>query len=135
MIQYLELKTGFTHNGPAWIAPVRRSKSGQTVYFDNKALKKLKSPRQQANHYDIETGECYWVSGIKKNGQDRHWAGSGLVLIEETILEEYLAEVDFNGLNKQQHQVVNITQKVDLDRFALLENKALPLEPSTIYQT
>ena len=30
----------------------------------------------------METGESYWVSGVKKDGQDRHWAGSGKVLIE-----------------------------------------------------
>ena len=31
------------HSGPAWIGFVEFSKSGQTVYFNNKALKNLKS--------------------------------------------------------------------------------------------
>jgi hypothetical protein len=30
----------------------------------------------------METGESFWVSGVKKNGQDRHWAGFGKVMVE-----------------------------------------------------
>ncbi|WP_219909591.1 hypothetical protein [Flavobacterium magnum] len=40
-VMYIENKTE-GHHGPAWIGKVEFSKSGQTVYFDNKALKKLK---------------------------------------------------------------------------------------------
>lgn len=36
-IMYIELKTGYSDNGPAWIGMVEFSKSGKTVYFDNKA--------------------------------------------------------------------------------------------------
>ena len=53
-ILYIELKTGFSHNGPAWIGVIEFSKSKQTVYFDGKALKKFKSPGINANYYDIE---------------------------------------------------------------------------------
>jgi hypothetical protein len=73
-LMYIELKSGYSDNGPAWIGLVEFSQTGQTIYFDNKALKKLKIPGPYANHYNVETGEEYWVSGVKKNGQDRHWA-------------------------------------------------------------
>ena len=63
-ILYIENKS-YGHHGPAWIGFVEFSKSGQTVYFDNKALKTQKAGIN-ANHFDIETGEEYWVSGIKK---------------------------------------------------------------------
>ena len=55
-ILYIELKTGFSHNGPAWIGAVEFSKSKQTIYFDGKALKKFKTPAINANYYDIENG-------------------------------------------------------------------------------
>jgi hypothetical protein len=29
------------------------------------------------NNVDMETDEWFRVSGVKKNGEDRHWAGSG----------------------------------------------------------
>lgn len=62
---YIENKS-FGHYGPAWIGFVEFSKSGQPLYFNDKALKKLKRPEYVANYFDIETGEEYWVSGVKK---------------------------------------------------------------------
>ena len=82
-IMYIENKS-YGHHGPAWIGLVEFSKSGQTVYFNNKALKKLKNPGTYGNHFDIETGEEYWVSGVKKNGQDRHWCGGGKIMLDKT---------------------------------------------------
>ena len=44
---------------------------------------KLKGQRRAesgGNYVDMETGESFWVSGVKKNGEDRRWAGSGKVL-------------------------------------------------------
>src|ERR1017187_4692968 len=41
-LTYIELKTGYSDDGPAWVGLVEFSKTGQTLYFDNKALKKRK---------------------------------------------------------------------------------------------
>jgi len=38
-IIYIELKTGYSDNGPAWIVPGVYSKSGQAIYFNGKLLK------------------------------------------------------------------------------------------------
>jgi hypothetical protein len=40
MLRYIELKTGYNDNGPAWIGRIRLSKSSQTVYFNGKAFKR-----------------------------------------------------------------------------------------------
>jgi hypothetical protein len=40
---------------------------------------------------DLETGEKYWISGIKKRGSNRHRAGSGKVTIQASAVEEYLS--------------------------------------------
>ena len=34
-IKYIELKTGYNDDGPAWIGNVKESKSGKTVYFND----------------------------------------------------------------------------------------------------
>ena len=34
-IKYIELKTGYADNGPAWIGNVKESKTGKTIYFNN----------------------------------------------------------------------------------------------------
>jgi hypothetical protein len=86
-IVYVERTTG-NHNGPAWIGRVHFSKSGRTVYYRGLTLRRLPGARC-ANHYDVDTGEEYWVSGVKKNGEDRHWAGSGPVEIDDDVLDEY----------------------------------------------
>ena len=40
MLHYIELRTGYRDNVPAWIGRVRMSRSGQTVYFNGKAFKR-----------------------------------------------------------------------------------------------
>ncbi|SHE62243.1 hypothetical protein [Chryseobacterium sp. OV279] len=119
-IMYLENKsTG--HHGSAWIGFVEFSKSGQTVYFNNKALKKLKIPGISGNYFDIETGEEYWISGVKKNGQDRHKLGSGKVILDKNSIEEYLKLVDFNTIDEN-HFIIMELSKTDKSRFNEIEN-------------
>jgi hypothetical protein len=66
-IMYIELKSGYEDNGPAWIGKVYYSKSGKTIYFSGKAFQSLKGSGIGGNYFDIETSEHYWISGIKKN--------------------------------------------------------------------
>jgi hypothetical protein len=119
-IMYLENKSN-GHKGSAGIGFVEFSKSGQTVYFNGKALKKLKNTGISGNHFDIETGEEYWVSGIKKNGQDRHWCGSGKIMIDKSSIDEYLKLVDFNNLDEKYFTIVEFI-KTDKTKFKELEN-------------
>ena len=121
---YIELKSGFSHNGPAWIAKVNFSKSGQTIYFNDKAIKKMKTPGVTSNHFDIETGEEYWVSGVKKNGSDRHSFGGGKVRIERNCIDEYLSIVDFDKIDEKYFQIIDL-ERTDASRFVKIENKQL----------
>jgi hypothetical protein len=89
MIRYIELKSGYHDDGPAWIARVLVSKSGRTVYFNGKALKRS-TQAGSGNYYDVETAESYWVSAVKKKGGDRHWAGRGNVTVDAGAIDEYL---------------------------------------------
>ena len=87
-IKYIELKTGYDDDGPAWIGKVTISRSGNTVYFNDHAFQKRNGC--VGNFIDIESGDEYWISGVKKNGRDRHWAGKGKIIIDEKIISEYL---------------------------------------------
>lgn len=124
-IKYIELKSGYSDNGPAWICRVDSSKSGNTIYFNKMALKKLKRPGIGANHFNVETGDEYWISNVKKNGQDRHWAGSGKILIDEEVVSDYLALVDFDSLDKTKFEIIKIEKDFDKSRFNELENKTI----------
>jgi len=125
MLRYIELKSGYSDNGPAWIGYVTPSKTGRTIYFNGRALAKLKGQRRDesgGNYCDMETGESYWVSGPKKNRQDRHWAAAGKVLIEAAAVSEYLETIGAGALNKSQHEVTHSIIPTDIKKFDRLEN-------------
>ena len=61
---YVELKSGYADNGPAWITRVRFSKTGRTVYAKGRTLRRVRGGIE-GNHIDVETGEEFWVSGVR----------------------------------------------------------------------
>ncbi len=85
-IMYIECKAEDL-NGPAWIGRVTYSKTGTTIYYRGKSLRKWKGYR--ANHCDLETMEEYWVSGPRRDGADRLYASNLPVEIDEYVREEY----------------------------------------------
>ena len=88
-IMYIENKDGDIDGVPARIGWVTFSKSGLSVYYRGKTLKRSKGGGIAGNHFDENTGEEYWISGIKKRGSNTHYAESTSVLIDEDALEEY----------------------------------------------
>ncbi len=123
MIKYLELKSGFSDDGPAWIARVRTSGSGKTLYFNNRAFKSWGGSGIGGNFYDVETSETYWISNPKKNGHDRHSCGSGRIFIEADVVDEYLEMVDFDELDENVFEITTDILKTEKSRFHQLENE------------
>jgi hypothetical protein len=128
ILRYIELKSGFEDNGPAWIGYVTPSKTGRTLYFNGRALRKLKGQRRGewgGNYFDMETGESFWVSGVKKNGEDRHWAGLGKITIEAAALREYLKIIDAPAIDSARYEVSNAIVPTDINKFSQLANAKL----------
>ncbi len=127
ILRYIELKSGHSDNGPAWIAYVTQSRSGRTVYFNGRGLMKLKGQRRGesgGNYIDMETGESFWVSGVKKNGQDRHWAGSGKVLIEAAAVSGYLGTIKAKTLDTSRCEITNSIVQTDIERLRRVANSS-----------
>ena len=122
-IRYIELKTGYEDNGPAWIGKVKLSKSGNTIYFNNKAFRKCRGI--SGNYSDIETHEEYWISGIKKDGNDRHWAGNGKIILAKDVVDEYLAISEQDTIDKHKIVIKDIPEAYPIDRINELENSLL----------
>jgi hypothetical protein len=122
VLMYIELKTGYNDNGPAWMGRVRMSRSGRTVYFNGKAFKRS-GRGSRGNHYDLETGEMYWISGVKKEGTDRHGAGSGQVIIEAAAVEEYLRVTGARELDRSRFVVSDQIEPADPSKFYEMENR------------
>jgi hypothetical protein len=91
-IMYIECKAG-TLNGEARIGRVVFSKSGRTVEYRGQKFQKHKSGYKW-NHFDVETGAEYWISGPKKDGKDRLYGQSVRpVEIDEDVREEYWSKI------------------------------------------
>ena len=122
---YIEHKSGYGDAGPAWITRARLSKSGRTVYFNGRALKRLGGRGISGNYYCMETGDEFWVSGVKVDGGDRHWAGHGPVMVDRRVVQDYLALRGLSALDPGAYPVVADITDTDVSRFHDLENETL----------
>ena len=125
MLKYIELKTNQSDSGPAWIARVKMSRSGTTVYFNGKALRRARKGGLEGNYFDVRTRDEYWVSGVKKDGTDRHWAGSGKVALEASAVREYLALTGMAEVDESRLFVVPDLPQTDIQRLHDAANERL----------
>jgi len=88
---YIEKKSDLT--GEARIGLVRFSKSGSSVHYGDQTFETLKGAGFKANYFDTATGDHYWISGPKKNGQDRLYGERLPIFIDEDVREAYWAEI------------------------------------------
>ncbi len=86
---YVECKEAAGDSGEARIGWVTFSKTGRSIYYRGKRFQRLKGQGARGNYFESETGEEYWVSGVKKSGTNRHWAGSGPIHVDEDARDEY----------------------------------------------
>ena len=119
-LMYIELKTGYSDNGPAWIGFVMTSKTKKTVYFNDHAFQRYNGGN--SNYHDIETGEDYWISGVKKRESNRHWAGSGKIMIDSRAVEQFLQLIGEDTLPKKLFEVVEIEDKFPIERVRQMLN-------------
>ena len=103
---YIELKTGYSDDGPAWIGYVKTSKTKKTIYFNDHAFQKYHGG--YSNYVDIENGDEYWISGLKKKESNRHWAGRGKIMIDRRVVNEYFALIGEKELPLNLFEIVDI---------------------------
>lgn len=118
-IRYIELKTGYSDDGPAWIGKVAFSNSGRTIYFLDKAFQRQRG--FAGNYVDLETGESYWISGVKKTGTNRHWAGRGWIYLDRTLVDEYLQLTNQEAIDENRFILKDIPERYPVER---IEEKA-----------
>lgn len=118
---YVELKTGYGDNGPAWIGNGYYNRTRKTVYFNGQVFGR--SQGISGNHIDLENGEEYWISGVKRGGGDRHWAGSGTIQIDECVVEEYLTLRGLTTLPNGKFDIVTLDNTPAKDTSRDRENR------------
>ena len=83
-LMYIELKSGYSDDGPAWIGYVKTSKTRKTVYFNDHAFQKAIGGG--LNYIDVENGDGYWISGLKRQQLLHLLPGLGLLLLVKWVL-------------------------------------------------
>ena len=82
-LMYIEQKTAgnryLNDRGPAVVGEVTFSRTGTTIYFQGLAFRRIRRGGVCGNHRCVNNGDEYWISGVKKRGSNRHWAGGGPV--------------------------------------------------------
>ena len=88
-LMYVENKDGDIDGVAARIGWVTFSKSGKSVYYRGRHLHRSGGQGVRGNYFDPETGEEYWVSGVKKRGSNTHWTESVEVTVDTNAVAEY----------------------------------------------
>lgn len=120
-LMYIELKTGYSDDGSAWIGYVQTSKSKKTIYFNNHAFQR--NIGAYSNYIDIENGDEYWISGLKKQESNRHWAGHGKIMIDRRAVEEYLLFIGEKELPLKLFEVIDMKDEFPVERIQKLLNE------------
>ena len=120
---YVELKSGYEHNGPAWIGHGVYNRTGNTLYFNGLILHKANLV--SGNFYDIETNNEYWVSGVKKDGTDRHQNGNGKIHIDADAVAEYLTLRNLEELPLKQYITTTLIKEPAKKRHTEMMNSKL----------
>ncbi len=87
-IMYIEDK-GSGMQGSASIGRIYFSRTRKTLYYRNKCLRSLKGLGFKSNYYDVNTGDEYWISGVKQDRHDRLYGGQLGVVIDDDVKDEY----------------------------------------------
>ena len=78
-IMYIESKAEGL-NGPARIGRVTFNRTGRTLSYKGRSFQSLKGRGFKANYRETGTGEEYWISGPRRDGLDRLYGKSALVV-------------------------------------------------------
>ena len=74
-------------------------------------------------YIDIEKGDKYWISGLKKEESNRHWAGHGKIMVDRRAVNEYLSLIGEKELPLNLFEVVDIEDRFPVKRVKELLNE------------
>lgn len=100
-VMFIQLKTGYnTDKGPAWISSLRFNKTWKTAYWHGRTLHRWQG--SDANFYDVETREEFWVSGPHRDRPDARYSGVQPT-VDDDIRDVYPAFLDGAPLPGREH--------------------------------
>lgn len=89
-IMYIEPGGGLARDGGR-IGRVTSSKSGRTLRYGDQSFQSLNGNGYKENYFDVDTGERYWISGPRRDGNDALYPMT--IEIDDDVREEYWCEI------------------------------------------
>ena len=101
-VTFVQLKTGHDiDKGPAWISVVRFNRTWKTATWHGKTLRRWPG-MFDANFFDIDTKEEYWLSGPHRDGGDTRYS-SIKPIVDPDAREAYDAFLTGAALPGREH--------------------------------
>ena len=95
-------------------------KNQENHLFNDHAFQKYNGG--YSNYVDIENGDEYWISGLKKRESNRHWAGHGKIMIDRRAVNEYLTLIGEKELPLNLFEIIDIEDRFPDERVNKLLN-------------
>jgi hypothetical protein len=112
---YIEKKAGAL-TGPGRIGRVTFNRTGRTLFYRDHIFRRIVGGGFKSNYVDDATGEDYWISGCKRDGNDRMYGSSEPIEIDEDVREEYWCSI--RNLPERRHQKHTGTRPADRNTAA-----------------
>lgn len=101
---------------------IKTSKTKKTIYFNESLFRKVIMKLDQTN-LDIENGDEYWISRLKKKESNRHWAGHEKIRIDRRAVNDYLALIEEKELPLNIFEIIDIEDVFPIERINKLLNR------------
>jgi len=105
-IMYIESKEGCIASLAAHIGKVSLSKTGKTIRYRGQEFQSLKGHGYKANYFNVESGEWYWISGCRKDGNDGLYRTT--VHVDSDIRQKYWCEIRQRPERQEQDKFVSV---------------------------
>lgn len=91
-IMYIECKAGAL-TGDARIGRVTFNRTGRTIHYGDQTFRRIVGGGFKSNYVEETTGEDYWISGCKRDGDDRMYGSQRPAPIDEDVRLEYWQDI------------------------------------------
>ncbi len=85
-VMYIECKAG-SLTGPARIGRVSFSQTGLSIYYREQEFRRMIGFK--SNYQEVHSGDDYWISGPRRDGEDSLYATNISVSIDDDARDEY----------------------------------------------
>ena len=119
-LMYIELKTGYSDDGPAWIGYVKTSKTKKTIYFNDQPNDDCSlsfSNQKSSIHHHFQ---CLHSLNNRHYISERH--GHGKIMIDCRAVNEYLTLIGEKELPLILFEIIDIEDRFPVERVNKLLN-------------